>query len=304
MSFIKTVYIADDDEKLLEALKRRCETLNVNVMTGVDGLDAMLHISESAPDLAILDVDMPVADGLSVCEKLSERNDAVPVPTIFLTGQSDQKTVRRCRTLGAHYVYKDSDAWKNLKPLICEILEIREEGPPASKETSKTFCDMEVTPSAPTVLAIDDDPDILRALKVRIESAGVNYMEAANPQDGFVKALENRPDVIITDYLMPEASGLYLIQRLRNCPATKHIPVIVVTGQTRDGKQEDLALNRWMSSQEGVIGYLQKPVEFEELYSTLRKCIELPDREFTPSIPEPLLRQNASSAPAFGRRGQ
>ena len=300
----KTIYIADDDENLLEALKRRCEALNVNVMTGVDGLDAMLHITEAAPDLVILDVDMPVADGLSVCEKLSERGDAVSVPTIFFTGQSDQKTVRRCGALGAHYVFKDSEAWNNLKPLICEILEIGEEIPPASKEMSKTPCAAEVIPSAPTVLAIDDDPDILRALKVRIESTGVNYLEAANPQDGFVKALKNRPDVVITDYLMPEASGLYLIQRLRNCPATRHIPVIVVTGQTRDGKREDLALNRWMSSQEGVVGYLQKPVEFEELYSTLRKCIELPDMEFTPSFPEPMLRQNASSAPAFGRRGQ
>lgn len=119
---MKYVLIADDDAMLVQALKVRCTQLGLKVRTAADGLAALGLIDDEVPDLVFLDVQMPAADGLEVCRKLARGKPAVPLPVIMLTGRADEPTRRRCEELGAYYVLKAPDAWKQLRPIVSKLL--------------------------------------------------------------------------------------------------------------------------------------------------------------------------------------
>ena len=120
----KTILIADDDYELVEVLAMRCRQLGLNVLSAYDGMSALAMIDEKMPDLICLDVNMPLGDGLGVCEMMAPDKLLASIPVIVLTGRSDDETVRRCQSMGAHYLHKSHDVWPLLRPLLYELLEL------------------------------------------------------------------------------------------------------------------------------------------------------------------------------------
>jgi CheY-like chemotaxis protein len=86
-------------------------------------------------------------------------------------------------------------------------------------------------------------------------------------------AMREPPQVIITDYRMPEGSGEYLIGRLRAVPALRTIPIIVLTAAS-GGLKRDHALERRFLGEYGVSALLSKPLKFDELLEALSRHIE------------------------------
>jgi len=123
----KKVLIVDDDRDLVRSLQIRCETLGLDVNTSYDGMEAafeLMAVNDSPPDLIILDVNMPIENGLSLCQMFSEDTLLARIPVIILTGRRDEETLQQCRDLGVHYVCKGADTWDRLRPLITELLGI------------------------------------------------------------------------------------------------------------------------------------------------------------------------------------
>lgn len=93
-------------------------------------------------------------------------------------------------------------------------------------------------PPAPVVLVVEDDPVILRLLEVNFELEGFDVLLAQDGAEGLEVARTKRPDVIVTDVMMPKMSGLEMVQALRADPATAAIPIVVLSAkaQTSDLK--------------------------------------------------------------------
>jgi CheY-like chemotaxis protein len=81
-----------------------------------------------------------------------------------------------------------------------------------------------------SILAIDDEADILEAVRIGVRSCGWTLAAAVTPEDGLIMARQLLPDVILCDAAMPKLSGPQVIQMLKEDPATAHIPVILMTG--------------------------------------------------------------------------
>jgi CheY-like chemotaxis protein len=118
----KSVLIADDDADVLTALTLRCEQLGLDVRRTCNAMAALVMSRFDPPNLLIIDVNMPGGNGLSVCEMLTTDTGRAPVPTIVLTGRTDQATIERCQGAGVHYVRKGGDVWDRVKPLLREML--------------------------------------------------------------------------------------------------------------------------------------------------------------------------------------
>lgn len=272
----KTVLIADDDQALAQALAIRCRQLGLNVETVPDGMQAYDAITTKPPDLLILDVQMPAVNGLYLCDELAHEKNLAPIPTVILTGKSDRGTVRKCERLGAHYVWKGLDTWDQLKAIICELLDLHaapsQTPQPAPAEANKP-AEPTTRPTTPIVLLIDDDPDVSKAIKLRLRPYGVEVLRAFNGMQGYWMALKDRPDAIVSDYTMPEGYGNWLLGRLKGHSATKDIPVIILTGRTIGGKP-DYPLERTLLSL-GASAYLTKPLDFNALVAELRRHVRL-----------------------------
>ena len=120
----------------------------------------------------------------------------------------------------------------------------------------------------PWVLTIDDDPDFTWALKKRLERYGVAVVRASDGGEGYRTAFTHPANVITLDFEMPNGQGDYVLRRLKDNPATRDIPVIVLTGK------QDKFLERKMLGL-GAARFMTKPYVFEDLLEELRKHIDL-----------------------------
>ncbi len=82
---------------------------------------------------------------------------------------------------------------------------------------------------SPSVLVIDDNPQVRKVMRVTLESRGCGVREAPDAATALTK-LDPAPDLILQDLLLPDMDGLELLEQLRNNPGTAHTPVIAISG--------------------------------------------------------------------------
>jgi CheY-like chemotaxis protein len=87
---------------------------------------------------------------------------------------------------------------------------------------------------SPTVLVIDDDRAATDLIQVILENEGYRVLKAFEGKEGLDIALRERPEVVILDLLMPGMSGFAVAQQMKQVPATRNIPIIVLTSMDVD----------------------------------------------------------------------
>jgi signal transduction histidine kinase len=136
-----------------------------------------------------------------------------------------------------------------------------EQAAPASEETAP--------PNAPRILVVEDDTEI-RAFVTGVLRTEYRVMEAVNGEEGCQLAIKERPDLIVSDVMMPVMSGLQLLTQLRGMPETADIPVILLTArQEVSEKVEGLGI--------GASDYLGKPFSPRELLARIEAQLRLRD---------------------------
>lgn len=118
---------------------------------------------------------------------------------------------------------------------------------------------------APLVLVVDDNPD-MSEFEADILGSKYRVLTADDGEEGLAKALENRPDLIVSDIMMPRMSGDMMIRELRRRRELDDCPIIVITART-----EENFLVKML--QEGVQGYLVKPFSAEELLARVEGLV-------------------------------
>ena len=109
-----------------------------------------------------------------------------------------------------------------------------------------------------TVLIIDDSPTELHLFQNMLEKNGFTTLVADSGEEGVQKAKTSRPDCILMDVVMPGMNGFQATRKLSQDPATKGIPVIIIT--TKDQETDKI----W-GMRQGAVEYLVKPISEDQL---------------------------------------
>jgi CheY-like chemotaxis protein len=125
-------------------------------------------------------------------------------------------------------------------------------------------------PRAERILIIDDEPLVGRFVGSVLRTAGFEVDFSPNPVDGLNRAIELRPDLIITDYEMSEFSGAELCVQLKSRPETKDVPVVLVSGKPGFYGEE-------VAEFTGADAYFDKPIASSRLVSTVRRLLATSD---------------------------
>lgn len=121
--------------------------------------------------------------------------------------------------------------------------------------------------NAPTLLLIEDNPDVVEYLTACLKDQFILDF-AYNGEAGIEKALENVPDLVISDVMMPFKDGFEVLEALKNDGRSSHVPVILLTAKA-DVQSRLAGLRR------GADAYLSKPFNQEELLVTIENLLEL-----------------------------
>jgi len=121
---------------------------------------------------------------------------------------------------------------------------------------------------APRVLCVDDDADYVHAVELRLAAHGIDVLCATTGLDGFCFAVGEPADAILLDFQLPNGCGDDILEQLKSNPATKDIPVIVISGSN------DPALEYTLTNG-GAVRFMHKPLNFDELMSELKKYLPI-----------------------------
>ena len=123
-----------------------------------------------------------------------------------------------------------------------------------------------MTHDPPCILAVDDTPENLEILRVRLEANGYAVVTAADGEEGLAKARELRPDLILLDIMMPKLDGIAVVKALKQDKDLRSIPVILVTAKS-DTRDIVAGLDA------GGDDYLTKPFEHSALLARVRSML-------------------------------
>jgi two-component system, OmpR family, alkaline phosphatase synthesis response regulator PhoP len=137
-------------------------------------------------------------------------------------------------------------------------------------------------PARPMILVVDDDRIVHFIVNRALSSFRVNIVHARDGREGLEKAKELRPDLILTDALLPKLDGRELCRALKSDPATETCKIVVMSGFYRGLKYRNEALQTFLADD-----YLEKPISQKNLFAAVTRFLDLETRLAPPAEKEP-----------------
>jgi CheY-like chemotaxis protein len=124
------------------------------------------------------------------------------------------------------------------------------------------------------ILIIDDETDTLTYLGTLLRKNGYDVVEAADGVEGMKKVMDERPDLVCLDLLMPEKTGIKMYREMRKDDKLKEVPVIMVTGfmVPKMGRMDfkKFIHERSIPAPEG---YVEKPIDKDKLLQAVKQVL-------------------------------
>jgi CheY-like chemotaxis protein len=119
-----------------------------------------------------------------------------------------------------------------------------------------------------TILVADDESHILNVVSLKLRHAGFRVITAGDGQEALDLAVQEKPDLLITDYHMPRLSGIELCRRLKQDAQTRCIPAIMLTARGYQLDDQDTA-------ESGIRQMISKPFSPRHLLMTVNQVLDL-----------------------------
>ena len=202
------VLVIEDDPAAQELLRLHLEGAGYGVVVTASGRQALAWLTKMRPDAVLLDIMLPDLDGWEILQRLKGDPATRTVPVMVVSVVDDRQLGL---ALGAiDYL---------VKPVSRELL---------LEAIGRLTFTTKVRTRTVTILVIDADQDALGRYRQLLEPDGFKVIAAHDGAGGRQRAVEDKPDLILLDALLPDVDGFELTSELRNDPATASIPIWVM----------------------------------------------------------------------------
>ena len=133
--------------------------------------------------------------------------------------------------------------------------------------------------SKPVILVAEDEGALITLLRYNLEREGYKVLEAQDGEEALLVAAEEKPDLVLLDWMLPQLSGIEVCRRLRGRQETRNVPIIMLTAR---GEESD----RIRGLDTGADDYMTKPFAMTELLARLRAVL----RRIRPSLAEDVIQ--------------
>ncbi|MCP5283919.1 MAG: response regulator [Burkholderiaceae bacterium] len=117
-----------------------------------------------------------------------------------------------------------------------------------------------------TIMLVDDSPSVRTLMRMALERAGYQVVEACDGEDAIDHLVADTPAGIVCDLAMPRLDGLGFLRYLRHHPRLRHVPLMLLTTETRPQIREQTRL-------QGAQAFLNKPCRPSELVAAVRRLV-------------------------------
>ena len=294
------IMIVDDEEDIRELIKASLES-EFEVAEAYDGLDALDKLDLFQPDFIIMDVMMPLMNGLDTSITIRENPKYNDVPILFLSALSTKEDMNKAYRSGADlYLTKPVDPThliSTIKSFLKKssgtprkkqytIQELAEKKKPEKSAVKLGDEDSEFQiiasrqpqpkhkespykrryfPTLPRVMVVDDEEDMVDFLYLSLKD-GFEVVSASDGISAIKKAVEYQPDIFILDIMLPKMSGYQICQSLRRNRTYMNAPIIMISAKSSPRDKE-------YAMRMGADDYLIKPFHAKHLVDLVYQVI-------------------------------
>jgi len=116
------------------------------------------------------------------------------------------------------------------------------------------------------IMTVDDSPSVRQMVAFTLQQSGYDVVEAGDGKEALEKLNGETVDLILTDLNMPNMNGIELIRQVRQNPAYKFVPVIMLTTESQQTKKEE-------GKKVGATAWIVKPFKPEQLVAVVKKIL-------------------------------
>jgi diguanylate cyclase (GGDEF)-like protein/PAS domain S-box-containing protein len=265
------ILIIEDNATNMELMVYLLTAFGHTPLSASDGVSGVDKARDMRPDLIICDVHLPKLDGYGVVEALKRDPATRAIPVLAVTALA--MVGDRERLLAAGF---DGYIAKPIEPDTF-VAELEPFLPKGGGEAPATHGGAPPGQRA-TILIVDDHVLNREFLMTLLGYGGHRLIEAANGVEGLKMVETERPDLVISDILMPNMDGYEFVTRLHGNPATAELPVIFYTATYREREATQLAQSC------GVRWVLPKPSDPEVILRTVHEALGLAEPAAVPEV--------------------
>jgi DNA-binding response OmpR family regulator/signal transduction histidine kinase len=281
-----TILVIDDSTTFRNELRHALEVVGYTVLSAANGEEGLRLAAIHRPNALIVDGVMPGLDGATVVRRI--RLDAAlrGTPCLLLTAADDAGAELRALDAGADaFVRKEDDIEVLLARLGAALRSATTEPPDAAALLGPK-----------RLLVVDDSETYLQEIAALLRGDGYDVVMARSGEQALEMLAVQSVDCVLLDLMMPGLGGKETCRRIKEAPAIRHVPLIMVTSvDDRTAMMEGLAF--------GADDYIAKSSEFEVLKARVRSQIRR--KQFEDEyrrIREDLLRSELEAAEARAAR--
>jgi len=260
----QVVLVIEDNTVTRRSFRAALESNGFDVVEVGDGKSALEAVARERPTVIVQDLTLPDTDGLDLLARLRALPAGGQVPVIATSGFVPKLEEARSVAAGfSEHLVKPVDPVRLVQAVRAHSKPVPKDRPGAGRR----------------VLVADDDPIQRRLLALVLERAGFEVVSAKNGEQALALARTSKPDVILSDILMPGMDGFRLCEAVRGDATLRDVPVVLVSGAFTE--EADLRLARSV----GASDLLVRGSDHEPIVEALLASLGRPGAA---SVPSPL----------------
>lgn len=254
------ILTVDDSKTIRLIVGKAFKPFDCEVLEAANGVEGLAVAAREHPDLVILDLTMPIMDGVEMLSKLKSNPDLKAIPVIMLTAEAGRENVLKIAKMGVRDYLVKPFREDVLIERVGRVIDLKPKGDKLARV--KRFDD------SLTLLLVDDKPAILDQMRSGLGETSWKVDGRTQTGEAVDYCTQNSPDAILLSLSLADNAGFTLFQMFRASAKMKNVPIFGLCVKTA---VEDQA----RASQAGFTGIITKPIDFDELKGKIARALHL-----------------------------
>lgn len=227
---MKKILIIEDDELLGDLLVQKLQGAGYECQFVRDGSIGFAKISEWLPDLVILDLFLPILNGFDILSQKKLNSKIAGIPAVVLTNSLKPTNAGGFDKLGvSDFIIKSDVTQEEILNRIKKVLE-KNESSAVNNESSNIIIGSKVDALlGKTILIVEDDKFLGSILVSRFSDRKCKMIHVLTGESALLEITKKKPNAILLDILLPGIDGFTVLEKVRNDPVAKDVPVIIIS---------------------------------------------------------------------------
>ncbi len=254
------ILTVDDSKTVRIIVKKAFKSFDCDILEAANGVEGLAVAAKEAPDVVLLDITMPVMDGVEMLTKIKSDPLLKSIPVVMLTAEGGREHVLKIAKIGVRdYIVKPFKE-ELLVEKVMRIIDIK----PLSEANQRTKTIFDPA----DILVVEDKPAIVQQIQEGLKHTPWRVHGVSTTGEAIDFCGRTIPDLVLSSLSLPEDGGFTLFRMLRTNIKTKFTPVFALVVKTETAAQQQ-------AQQVGFSAIITKPIEFSELESRMAKAMNL-----------------------------